>query len=173
MIICSLESEETSHVVSKLLQFKRDYTIFQKDRELAEYLEDHFKNDDDDDDVTSAATTDPEKLGHVIYICVLLTILTVIIIGLVTELHVISTVLIKFWSLKELANLVNRMSFVNFLPADYFFVISFSYTSQLIHQYFSHHWFGLAHLPILFLTIIFPSTVLLTSLVPVCMKYTA
>ena len=73
MIICSLESEETSHVVSKLLQFKRDYTIFQKDRELAEYLEDHFKNGDDDD-VTSAATTDPKKLAHVIYICVLLAI---------------------------------------------------------------------------------------------------
>ena len=57
MIICSSESEETSHVVSKLLQYKRDYTIFQKDKELAEYLKDHFKGDDP----RSAATIDPEK----------------------------------------------------------------------------------------------------------------
>ena len=57
MIICSSESEETSHVVSKLLQFKRDYAIFQKDKELAEYLKHHFTNDD----VKSAATIDPEK----------------------------------------------------------------------------------------------------------------
>lgn len=59
MIICSSESEETSHVVSKLLQFKRDYTIFQKDKELAEYLKHHFKNSD----ATSAAAIDSEKLA--------------------------------------------------------------------------------------------------------------
>ena len=57
MIICSSESEETSHVVSKLLQFKRDYAIFQKDKELAEYLKHHFKNTN----ATSAAFIDPDK----------------------------------------------------------------------------------------------------------------
>ena len=57
MIICSSESEETSHVVSKLLQFKRDYAVFQKDKELAQYLKDHFKSDD----TSSAADIDPEK----------------------------------------------------------------------------------------------------------------
>ena len=57
MIICSSESEEASHVVSKLLQYKRDYTIFQKDKELAEYLKDHFETDDPQ----SAATVDPER----------------------------------------------------------------------------------------------------------------
>ena len=57
VIICSSESEETSHVVSKLLQFKRDYTIFQKDKELAEYLKLHFISDD----ASSAAAIDPEK----------------------------------------------------------------------------------------------------------------
>ena len=57
MIICSSESDETSHVVSKLLQFKRDYAVLQKDKELAEYLRHHFTNDD----ATSAATIDPEK----------------------------------------------------------------------------------------------------------------
>ena len=57
VIICSSESEDTSHVVSKLLQFKRDYAIFQKDKELAEYLKHHFENND----ATSAAAIDPEK----------------------------------------------------------------------------------------------------------------
>jgi len=57
VIICSSESEETSHVVSKLLQFKRDYAVFQKDKELAQYLKDHFKSDD----TSSAADIDPEK----------------------------------------------------------------------------------------------------------------
>ena len=57
VIICSSESEETSHVVSKLLQFKRDYAIFQKDKELAGYLKHHFTNKD----ATSAAAIDPEK----------------------------------------------------------------------------------------------------------------
>ena len=62
VIICSSESEETSHVVSKLLQFKRDYAIFQADKELAEYLKHHFRNSD----ATSAANIDPEKL---VFIC--------------------------------------------------------------------------------------------------------
>ena len=57
VIICSSESEETSHVVSKLLQFKRDYAIFQKDEELAEYLKGHFKTDN----IQSAAKIDPDK----------------------------------------------------------------------------------------------------------------
>ena len=57
MIICSSESEGTSHVVSKLLQFKRDYAVFQKDEELAEYLKEHFKIDD----LQSAANIDPGK----------------------------------------------------------------------------------------------------------------
>ena len=57
VIICSSESEETSHVVSKLMQFKRDYAIFQKDKELIEYLKHHFESDD----VSSAANIDPEK----------------------------------------------------------------------------------------------------------------
>ena len=57
VIICSSESEETSHVVSKLLQFKRDYAIFQKDKELAEYLKHHFKNTG----ATSAAFIDADK----------------------------------------------------------------------------------------------------------------
>ena len=57
VIICSSESEETSHVVSKLLQFKRDYAIFQKDKELADYLKHHFKCDN----ASSAAVIDPEK----------------------------------------------------------------------------------------------------------------
>ena len=64
VIICSSESEETSHVVSKLLQFKRDYAIFQKDKELSEYLKHHFKNDD----IASAADIDSEKyVMHTIY----------------------------------------------------------------------------------------------------------
>ena len=57
VIICSSESEETSHVVSKLLQFKRDYTIFQKDKELSEYLKLRFISDN----ASSAAAIDPEK----------------------------------------------------------------------------------------------------------------
>ena len=57
VIICSSESEETSHVVSKLLQFKRDYAILQKDKELVGYLKHHFTNND----ATSAAAIDPEK----------------------------------------------------------------------------------------------------------------
>jgi len=57
VIICSSESEETSHVVSKLLQFKRDYAVLQKDKELAQYLKDHFKSDN----TLSAADIDPEK----------------------------------------------------------------------------------------------------------------
>ena len=57
VIICSSECEETSHVVSKLLQFKRDYAIFQKDEELAEYLKGHFKTDN----IQSAAKIDPDK----------------------------------------------------------------------------------------------------------------
>ena len=57
MIICSSESEETSHVVSKLLQFKRDYAILQKDKELSDYLKDHFMSDD----ASSAAAIHPEK----------------------------------------------------------------------------------------------------------------
>ena len=57
VIICSSESEETSHVVSKLLQFKRDYAIFEKDKELAEYLKGHFKADD----IQSAANIDQDK----------------------------------------------------------------------------------------------------------------
>ena len=57
VIICSSESEETSHVVSKLLQFKRDYTIFQKDKELSDYLKCHFMCDD----ASSAAAIDPKK----------------------------------------------------------------------------------------------------------------
>ena len=57
MIICSSENEETSHVVSKLLHFKRDYTILQKDKELSKYLKHHFMSDD----VSSAAAIDQEK----------------------------------------------------------------------------------------------------------------
>ena len=57
VIICSSESEETSHVVSKLLQFRRDYAIFQKDKDISEYLKHHFKNDN----ALSAADIDPEK----------------------------------------------------------------------------------------------------------------
>lgn len=57
MIICSSESEETSHIVSKLLQFKRDYTIFHKDKDLSEYLKRHFTCDD----TSSAADIDPDK----------------------------------------------------------------------------------------------------------------
>ena len=64
MIICSSESEETSHVVSKLMQFKRDYTVFQKDKELADYLKHHFKTND----ASSAADIDPEKLIHLIIV---------------------------------------------------------------------------------------------------------
>ena len=57
VIICSSENKKTSHVVSKLLQYKRDDAIFQEDKELAEYLKDRFKADDPQ----SAATIDPEK----------------------------------------------------------------------------------------------------------------
>ena len=57
VIICSSESEETSHVVSKLLQFKRDYAIFEKDKELSEYLKGHFKADN----IQSAANIDQDK----------------------------------------------------------------------------------------------------------------
>ena len=46
--------------MSKLLQFKRDYAILQKDEELAEYLKGHFKADD----LQSAANIDPEKYAH-------------------------------------------------------------------------------------------------------------
>ena len=57
VIICSSESEETSHVVSKLLQFRRDYAVFQKDKEISDYLKHHFESDN----VLSAADVDPEK----------------------------------------------------------------------------------------------------------------
>ena len=57
VIMCSSECEETSHVVSKLLQFKRDYGIFKKDKDLSEYLKHHFISDY----VSSATDIDPEK----------------------------------------------------------------------------------------------------------------
>ena len=57
VIICSSENEEIPHIVFKLFQFKRNYTIFQNDKELAEYCKDNFKNED----ATSAANIDPEK----------------------------------------------------------------------------------------------------------------
>jgi len=48
VVICSSESEETSHVVSKLLQYKRDYTILQKDEELSGYVKNLLKRNDED-----------------------------------------------------------------------------------------------------------------------------
>jgi len=54
VIICSLESEETSHVVSKLLPYKRDYGILHKDNELSTYLK-HLLT------VPHRATVDPEE----------------------------------------------------------------------------------------------------------------
>jgi len=48
VIICSPESEETSHIVSKLLQQKRDYTTFQKDEDLSKYIRHLLKQKDED-----------------------------------------------------------------------------------------------------------------------------
>ena len=48
MIICSLESEQSSHVVSKLLQYKRDFTLLRKDEELSRYVKHLLKQNDED-----------------------------------------------------------------------------------------------------------------------------
>ena len=56
VIICNSEEAE-SHVVSELLKYKRDYVMFQKDKELADSLKCHFTSND----VTSSVDIDPEK----------------------------------------------------------------------------------------------------------------
>ena len=48
MIICSSKSEETSHIVSKLLQQKRDYNTFQKDEDLLKYIRRLLKRNNKD-----------------------------------------------------------------------------------------------------------------------------
>ena len=48
MIICSSKSEETSHIVSKLLQQKRDYNAFQKDEDLLKHIRRLLKQNNKD-----------------------------------------------------------------------------------------------------------------------------
>ena len=54
MVMCSSESQETSHVVSKLLRYKRDYTVRRNDADLSEYLKHHLM-------VRPGSTVDPDK----------------------------------------------------------------------------------------------------------------
>ena len=56
VIICSLEDEESAHVVSKLHQYRREYPPLPRTTEIASYLKKHFINKVDD----SAALVDPE-----------------------------------------------------------------------------------------------------------------
>jgi len=54
VVMCSTESQDTSHVVSKLLRYKRDYTVRRKDADLSEYLKHHLM-------ATAGSTVDPDK----------------------------------------------------------------------------------------------------------------
>jgi len=54
VVMCSSESQETSHVVSKLLRYKRDYTVQRNDTDLSKYLKHHLM-------VPAGSTVDPDK----------------------------------------------------------------------------------------------------------------
>ena len=66
----------------------------------------------------------------------------------------------KILDWEKLANLVNRMSFANFLSANYFFLRSIV-AIHVAHSrvFYPSNWLGLAHLPILYPTKIFPCTI--------------
>ena len=57
VVICSLEDEERAHVVSKLHQYRREYSPLPPSTEIANFLKRHFVAVHHD----SAATVDPEK----------------------------------------------------------------------------------------------------------------
>ena len=54
VVMCSSESQETSHVVSKLLRYKRDYAVQRNDTDLSKYLKHHLM-------VPAGSTVDPDK----------------------------------------------------------------------------------------------------------------
>jgi len=63
VIICSPESEEASHIVSKLQQQKRDYTTLQTDEDLTKYIR-HLLKQEDEDEVLKGSNhrnVDPDK----------------------------------------------------------------------------------------------------------------
>ena len=44
VIVCSNEDQSKSHMVAKLQNFKRPFSIIYKDADFSRYLSDHFTN---------------------------------------------------------------------------------------------------------------------------------